>query len=211
MADNCSPELQNPLNYQSEEKPYYNSSEASDLIIQNNQPNSFPNQNNYTNNQIPNPGYNINNSSADEQSNCMNNMNNNVDNNNNIQNEPQVPENKLRIQIIIAILLFIYVIIDIVLQILFRFVNIISMVDDLVILIIASIISICSCRKKAAKNPCLKYFVIFMWVVGFVGKLYAIELYNDRDYSIRIIYIIYIIFIFIRTGILSYYINAVLM
>ena len=109
MADNCAPELQNPLNYQSEEKPYYNSSEASDLIIQNNQPNSFPNQNYYTNNQIPNPGYNINNSSADEQSNCTNNMNNNIDNNNNIQNEPQVPENKLCLQIILAILLFIVI------------------------------------------------------------------------------------------------------
>ena len=102
------------------------------------------------------------------------------------QNKPQ--KAFLILQIIAGILLFICAIIDIVLQTSYGFVNPLSMGDDIAILIIATIFLISSCRKKRANNPFFRFFVGFVWFVGFGCKGFAMQFINNHNSSVSLKY-----------------------
>ena len=177
MTDNYTPGIQNPNNYPVE-KPLYDSGEASAPIPQNVQPNYYPNQNYYPNNQIVNPGYNSN-TNTYEQPYYVNNMNTNV-NNNYYQNDFEVPKSLLCKQYTISILLYICAIIDIILQIVFGIINPFSMVDDVAIFIVASIFLTYSCKNKSARNKIFGFFTGVVWFVGFGCKGFAMTFMGSR-------------------------------
>ena len=70
-------------------------------------------------------------------------------------------------------MLYICAINDIILQIIFEFVNLFSMADDLAIIIIALIFLTCACKKKSARNMFFGFFTV-VWFVGSGCKGYAL-------------------------------------
>ena len=120
-------------------------------------------QNNVPNNQELNSDNKINNS----------NINTKVsNNNNNIQNGPPAPKVFLYLQIIAAISLFICTIIDIVLLIYNNCGFLIFMYDDIAVIMIASMLLICSIRKIRPKIISFKIFIVFVMILGFASKYY---------------------------------------
>ena len=205
MADNLTPGLQSPINY-SGEKPYYDNGEASAPVPQNAQPNYYPNQYNYPNNPTVNPGYSSSNINTYEQPyyvNNMNNMNTNVNNNNNLfPNVPELSKKLLCKQLSLGILLLIVAIIDIILQIVFKYPNPLAMGDDVAVLIIASVLLIFSYRKKIAKNCLFGFFTGFVWFVGFGCKGFAMQyIFANKKISGALVFIpiIYFFLIIPRT------------
>ena len=187
MADDCTPGLQNPLNYQSQEKPYYDNGDFSAPIPQNFQPNYYPNQNNYQNYPTVNPGSNTTNTNNYEQPYYVNNnanTNNQYNYNNFIPNEPQVPKKLLRKQLMLGILLLICTIIDATMQLVIDYVNPFAMGDDACVLIISSVFLLFSYKKKLAKNILFGFFVGFVWFVGFGCKGFGMQ-YIFKDNKIN--------------------------
>ena len=207
MTDNYyTPGLQNPINYESQEKPYYDNGESSAPIPQNFQPNYYPNQNNYQNYPTVNPGSNTTNTNNYEQPyyvSVNNNVNNQYNKNNNfIRHEPEVPKKILCKQLSLGILLLICTIIDVTMQLVFDYVNPFSMGDDAFVLIISSVFLLFSHKKKLAKNILFGVFIGFVWFVGFGCKGYGMQ-YIVKDNNITgalvLVPLIYFLLIGVRT------------
>ena len=195
MADNFTPGLQEPINNQCGEKSIYSTGEDSAPLPQNIGHNYVTNQNYYyfQNNQIENPGYGNNNN---EQTNYMN---NNLNDNNNNNNETQQTNKALRKQLILGIILLICVIIDMSMQLIFKYVNCYAMGDDIIVLLIASITLIFVCKRKIAQNYCFITLIRFVSFIGFGFKAFAIIFINKENAKLYgLVFFIYFIILLVR-------------
>ena len=202
MTDNYTSGLQNPLNYQSQETPYYNNGESSAPIPPNFQPNYYPNQNNYQNYPTVNPVSNTTNTNNYEQPYYVNANVNNQYNNNLIPNEPEVPRRLLRRQLSLGILLLICTIIDVTMQLVFDYVNPFAMGDDACVLIISSVFLFFSYKQKLAKIILFGVFIGFVWFIGFACKGIGIQFTikgNKISGASALIPLIYFALIGVRT------------
>ena len=195
MTDNFTPGLQEPINNQCGEKSIYSTGEDSAPLPQNIGHNYVTNQNYYyfQNNQIENPGYGNNNN---EQTNYMN---NNLNDNNNNNNETQQTNKALRKQLILGIILLICVIIDMSMQLIFKYVNCYAMGDDIIVLLIASITLIFVCKRKIAQNYCFITLIRFVSFIGFGFKAFAIIFINKENAKLYgLVFFIYFIILLVR-------------
>ena len=198
MTDDYTPQLQNHLNYQGEEKPYYDNGDSSAPILQNIQPNNCPNPNNYTNIQTVNPGDNSNDYG---QSNYMNNNANDNNNNNYNQNQTENPKKQMCMQLFLGIVLLISTIIDSIMQIIFGYTNLLAMGDDIALLFISLVLLFFSCKKKIARNKFFGVLTILVLFVGFGCKGYAMMYIFQCKLSgaLVLIPLIYIILVSVRS------------
>ena len=195
MADNFTPGLQEPINNQCGEKSIYSTGEDSAPLPQNIGHNYVTNQNYYyfQNNQIENPGYGNNNNEQ------INYMNNNLNDNNNNNNETQQTNKALRKQLILGIILLICVIIDMSMQLIFKYVNRYAMGDDIIVLLIASITLIFVCKRKIAQNYCFITLIRFVSFIGFGFKAFAIIFINKENAKLYgLVFFIYFIILLVR-------------
>ena len=184
MSDNLNSGFQNytinPDNKE-REKPYYDNNAPPVIQSQNaqpyyssNQPNNIY-QNNYQNIYQNNPmtinpsvNYsNYNNPNIPIPQTCTNTNNSNNNIQNLVRNEPELPRIITCKQFYAAWTLIILVLLDIILQIMFGFVNPFSMVDDAAILGLSIVFLIHSFKRQSIKKFWIGTLTVLVWFVGF--------------------------------------------
>ena len=126
-------------------------------------------------------------------------MNNNLNDNNNNNNETQQTNKALRKQLILGIILLICVIIDMSMQLIFKYVNCYAMGDDIIVLLIASITLIFVCKRKIAQNYCFITLIRFVSFIGFGFKAFAIIFINKENAKLYgLVFFIYFIILLVR-------------